>query len=154
MEAVVVIAIVIVLGLILGISLTSAAQILLGLMVVVLGLMMIFFMGMTVVLLMTKRGEGELDGFEKPPEHGYETAYYRCGNEDGERLPNIFPAENIMRGFIYTKGVKKLRVFKGKRRSFVIDRHSMAIIIFGLVLTAPSLVYVIIEFMQMRAQEL
>ena len=153
MEAVVVIAIVIVLGLILGISLTSAAQILLGLMVAVLGLMMIFFLGMTVVLLMTKRGEGELDGFEKPPEHGYETAYYRCGNED-ERLPNIFPAENIMRGFIYTKGVKKLRVFRGKRRSFVIDRHRMAIIIFGLVLTAPSLVFVIIEFMHMRAQEL
>ncbi len=160
MEVVVVIAILVVLGLILGISLASAAQILVGLMIIVLGLMMLFFGTMGIVLLMTKGGEGELDGFGKVREEGYETAFYRLKGGQGsadseeERLPNIFPAENIMRGYIYTEGRKRLRVFRGRRRSFVIDRHSTAIILFGLILTAPSLVYVIIEFIQLRSQQL
>lgn len=156
MEALVVIAIIVVLGLILGVSLTSAAQIIVALMILVLSLMLLFFAGMTVVLLMTKSGDGELDGFEKP-EGGYETAIYLCGGTEGgetERLPNVFPAENIMREFIYKKGRRRLRIFRGKRRSFVIDRHSMAIILFGFILTAPSLAYVVIEFIQMRTQQI
>ncbi|MCR5121605.1 MAG: hypothetical protein K6B74_04220 [Ruminococcus sp.] len=146
MEAVVVLVILAVLGVILGVSLTSVAAALMILMIAALGLMLIFFLYMSVVLLRTQSAEGELDGFEKPA-HGYETAYYLCGSE---RLPNIFPAENIMREFIYRGGRTKLRLFRGKRRSYVIDRHSMAIIIFGLVLTLPSLAYVIIEFAQIR----
>ena len=160
MEVIVVIAILVVLGLILGISLASAAEIIVGIMIILLSLMMIFFVYMGILLLFTKRSEGELDGFGKVREEGYETAFYRLTGGQGsegaeeERLPNIFPAENIMRGSIYTGGRKRLRVFRGRRRSFVIDRHSMAIIIFGLILTAPSLVYVIIEFIQLRSQQL
>ncbi len=147
MEAVVVLVILAVLGVILGVSLTSVAAVLMVLMIAALVLMLIFFLYMSVILLRSERAEGELDGFEKP-EHGYETAFYLC--EGSERLPNIFPAENVMREFIYRKGRTKLRLFRGKRRSYVIDRHSMAIIIFGLILTLPSLAYVIIEFSQIR----
>lgn len=150
MEALIVIVILIVLGMILGVTLDSVAAVLMILMMIALVFMLAFFSVMTVVLLRSKRAEGELDGFDKP-EHGYETAMYLCKTDEGsERLPNVFPAENIMRGMIYKKGKAKLRLFRGKRRSFVIDRHSMAIVIFGMILTLPSLVYVAIEFIQMR----
>ena len=146
METIIVLVILAVLGMILGVNVTSVAALLLILGMITLGAMLLFFMVMSVILLKSKRTEGELDGFEKP-EHSYEKAFYLCDTANGsERFPNVFPAENIMREFIYRKGRTKLRLFRGKHRSFVIDRHSMAIVIFGFILTLPSLAYIIIEF--------
>ena len=150
MEAVVVIVILAVLGLILGVNITSVAAVLLIIGMITLGAMLLFFTVMSVILLRSKRTDGVLDGFEKP-EHSYEKAFYICETDDGsERIPNIFPAENIMREFIYKKGKTKLRLFRGKHRSFVIDRHSVAIVIFGFLLTLPSLAYIIIEFARLN----
>lgn len=150
MELIVVLVVLGVLGLILGVSVTSVAQVLVLLMMIALGLMLLFFSVMGIILLRSKRTVGELDCFEKP-EQGFDTAMYICETAEGsERLPNIFPAENIMREYIYKKGKTKLRLVRGKRRSYVIDRHSMAIIIFGFILTLPSLTYVVIEFIQLK----
>lgn len=145
MEVIIVFIVIAVIAVILGVNVTSIAQALMGLIVLVLGAMLLFFIISAVILLIAKPEKGELDGFEKP-EKGYETAMYKCGSE---RFRNIFPAENIIRDAIYKPGIKKLRVYRGKQMSFVIDRHSAVIIILGLVLTLPSLIAVIAEMKNM-----
>ncbi|SDA15608.1 hypothetical protein SAMN02910447_00961 [Ruminococcus sp. YE71] len=140
MEAVVVIAIIAVLIVLLGVSLLYVAKAMLIGSAVVLGLMFVFFSVMTVLLLLSKKAKGRFDGFEKKEGRSFETAWYSIG---GERLPNIFPAENVLRSKIYQDGEHKMRRLKLGSREFAIDGHSIIIILLGLWLTTISMALVI-----------
>ncbi len=140
MEFIVVVAVIAVIILILGVSMTMVAKALLVISGIVLVLMLVFFAAMSVMLLFSKKAEGEFDGFEKKGEGSFETAWYKLGEE---RLPNIFPAENFMRKQIYQSGVHKMRRLSLGKRSFAIDDHSILIILMGLWLTGLSTALVV-----------
>lgn len=144
MEAVVVVIIIAVLLAILGVSLVSVAAGIMVLLIIALGGMLILFSICGIVLAMSKREDAVLDGFEKP--HGYDTAIYLCGDE---RIANIFPAEGVLREYIYKRKECRVFVCRMKKRSVVIDRHSAVIIISGIALSLPSLIGVVAEFVTM-----
>lgn len=119
--------------LILGVSGMALLELLYILMLLILFLMTVFFLSCAVFTLTCKRREAELARFEK--HNKFDTAVYLC---DEEEYYNIFPAENIMRERIYSKEPQKVLIKRGKR-SLAVDRHSLFIIIFGLILSPISL---------------
>ncbi len=137
MEVVVVVAVIAVIIVLLGISASLVAKAMLIISSIVLAAMFVFFVVMTVMLIISKKAEGEFDGFEKTSEENtFETAWYRIGED---RLKNIFPAENVLRSKIYQGGVHKMRRLRLGRHEFAIDGHSIVIILLGLWLTAISM---------------
>ncbi len=118
--------------LILGVSGITLLKLLYFSMLLILLLMTVFFIGCAILALTCKRGEAELSRFEKHDK--FDTAVYIS---NGEEYRNIFPAENILRDKIYSPGVRKI-LLKSGRRPLAVDRHSLVIIISGLILSPLS----------------
>lgn len=142
MEIVIALIVIAAIMLILGVSLTSIAAGIMLLLIAVLLFMLIFFLVCGFMLLRSKRADAEFDGFENNGR--FDCAVYLCGDER-ERLINIFPAESILREQIYKSGECRVNVFRTRKKAFAIDRHSMVIIIAGLVLTIPGIVSALYE---------
>lgn len=98
-----------------------------------LALMTLFFIVTAIALLFFKRKRGELLRFEK--ENGFEHAVYE--SDDGE-YHNLFPAEQVLKGKIYSSSSYFLLTVKTKKKNIAFDRHSIVIVITGLVFSAAS----------------
>ncbi len=82
-------------------------------------------------LLLAKRCSGTFTRIGRQDKRKYDCAFYSV---DGEELPNVFPAEMVMKKRLYNnKKAVKLRIDRGKR--FVYDRNARATIITGVPLT-------------------
>ncbi|MBQ3842849.1 MAG: hypothetical protein II820_09180 [Ruminiclostridium sp.] len=88
----------------------------------------LFFVYFTVRLLISKKTQGTFTRVAKQEKWKYESAFYDIGDEE---LPNVFPAEFVMRDKIYhTDRTVKLRL--DRRGKFVYDRNARMTILFGL----------------------
>ncbi|MBO6301199.1 MAG: hypothetical protein J6N15_02035 [Ruminiclostridium sp.] len=82
-------------------------------------------------LALSKRCSGTFTRIGKHGNRRYDCAYYSV---DGEELPNVFPAEMVMKKRLYnSEKTVKLRTDRGGK--FVYDRNARATILTGVPLT-------------------
>ena len=97
---------------------------LLGLAAAATELVFLFF---AVRLLFSKRVRGSFTRIGRAEKARYDTAFYRI---DDTELPNVFPAEMVMKDRLYRVGREvKLRV--DVRKKFVYDRNARLTILLG-----------------------
>lgn len=140
MEVLVILAIVIVLLLILGVSpeaLMLGSMVLMGLLMLTL---FVFFIYCSFRLLRSKRCTGKLSRVEKHPKYGYGTPYYTV---EGEEYANVFPCEVVMKKQLYSEG-RECRVFLDRRRGRVFDGNATASVIGGAILSGGSFVMLLL----------
>jgi hypothetical protein len=102
---------------------------LLGLAAAATELLFLFF---AVRLIFSKRSKAVFSRIGKPEKGRYDVAYYNTG--EGE-LPNVFPAEMVMKNRLYNSDREiKLRI--DIKKKFVYDRNARLTIILGVPLTA------------------
>lgn len=131
MEGIVVIAVVVALALILGVSpyiIVSTALCFAGLFLV---FMVVFFIIFFFKMLGSKRMEAEFTKIDKrSPTARFNLAFYKI---DGKEYPNIFPEEGIMEKMLY-KTDKKYYVRLNKK-GYVFDRFATTTCIIGFMLS-------------------
>ncbi|MBQ9482882.1 MAG: hypothetical protein IJU82_01710 [Ruminiclostridium sp.] len=87
----------------------------------------IVFLFFAVRLLFSKRAEAEFSRIGRTKKSRYDVAFYNVGDEE---LPNVFPAEMVMKKRLYKSGkTVKLRV--DVKKKFVYDRNARLTILFG-----------------------
>ncbi len=130
MEFLIAAVIILILLLILGVSPFAMMLGVLWLMEVVLAAMSLFFLVSVILLLIGRTCTGR---FVRIDEHGkFRTAVYVS---DGEEIPNLYPAETLLRRWIYTERPHHLRLFRMGKRTFLFDMHSTVIAALGLPLS-------------------
>ncbi|MCD8095847.1 MAG: hypothetical protein LUE12_06945 [Ruminococcus sp.] len=133
--------IVLILLLILGVSISSFAEALLVIFLIVLFLMTVFFSVCAVIFAVAKATKAEFCGFVEIK--GADFAQYRI---DGELYTNIYLAENVMRSKIYKSGEQKIRIFHFRKKAFAVDSHTRLTIFTGLILSVLSFAAVFYEY--------
>lgn len=149
MEALIIVIVIAALLLILGVSLDMMALGIMALVDLAAGLMLVFFAVCTFLLLISKRQNAEFVGIEDA--RGFDTAVYEL--ESGERLGDIFPAENALRNLVYRKKHKRVSVCRLKKHKFVIDGHSALTILLGLLLSSLSFAGALVQTLNYFAEE-
>ncbi len=96
-----------------------------------LGLMLLFFVGTAFSLLFFRAKKGSFVRFNQY--HKFERAVYQV--EDTEYI-NLFPAETVMRERLYHEQPHTLLVHKGRLQNTAYDMHSILIIVLGLLASA------------------
>lgn len=87
----------------------------------------IVFLFFAVRLLFSKRAEAEFSRIGRTKKSRYDVAFYNVGDEE---LPNVFPAEMVMKKRLYKSGkTVKLRV--DVKKKFVYDRNARLTILLG-----------------------
>lgn len=87
----------------------------------------IVFLFFAVRLLFSKRTEAEFSRIGRTKKSRYDVAFYNVGDEE---LPNVFPAEMVMKKRLYKSGkTVKLRV--DVKKKFVYDRNARLTILLG-----------------------
>ena len=102
----------------------------------------LFFVYFNIRLLLSAKAEGKFTRVARPEKAKFDSAYYET--EKGE-LPNIFPAEFVMRDKIY-KPEKTVRLRIDRRGKFVFDRNARLTILFGLPLCAALCALCLMSF--------
>lgn len=143
MEFVLVIAVIVVLCILLGVStklLLIGAAALVGLMfaftVLLLG---VFF----VRLLFSRKKRAVFSRIDRSPKSRFKVAYYVI---DGTEYPNVFPEEGIFRSFFYRDN-RECTVFLARNGKFVYDKFACATCIIGFTAGAAAAVYTAVLFL-------
>ncbi len=135
MELVIVLLMIGVLLWIWGVSLQTLMLCVMILIALLLGLMVLFFVGTVLSLLTFRVRKGTFLRFEQ--HRRYEQAVYRVGEDE---YTNLFPAEGVLRQQIYHTRPRRLLIRKGKLRNTAFDMHSVLILCLGLVGSVTALV--------------
>ena len=91
----------------------------------------LLFLYFAVRLLLSKKASGKFTRIGRTEKGRYDSAFYSI---DGTELPNVFPAEVVMKDRLYdTEKAVRLRIDAGKK--FVYDRNARLTIILGVPLT-------------------
>ena len=132
MEFVIGAIIIIVLLLILGVPWITIVEVIIGLMVLLLVAMFVFFAVTLVLALLSRPTKGK---FLRIMIHEV-VGTYAIYEIDGEEYKNTFPAEIMFVDKIYHEGkIYPLRLYKGKKRYMLYDWYSWIVIGAGLVLS-------------------
>lgn len=122
--------IIVILLLILGIGFDVIISGVLILLLIITAASELFFVYFGIRILFSRRFSGSFVRIDKPEKSRFDVAFY--GTESGE-LPNVFPAEFVMRDKIYKPDkTVSLRLDAGKK--YVYDRNARLTIGFGLLL--------------------
>ena len=145
MEALIILAIIIVLLIIAGISAEAVMLGILGLMALGMLLLTVFFAFCILRLIRCEKTEGKLAKVEYHPKLGYGTPHYEV---DGEVYANVFPCEVVMKKRLYTVGrVCRLRFDKKRRKVF--DGNAVISSAAGLFLSGGSLYMILSQIISM-----
>lgn len=134
MEAIIVIAAVLILCVILGVSAEVILIGVLGLLSAVLLFIFGFFCYCAFRLLQSKVCQGTFLRADKNPKGSFDVAYYDI---DGSEYPNALPFEKILRRAMYTEN-KPVRLLLCEKKHFVFDRDARAAIWVGIVIGGIS----------------
>lgn len=91
------------------------------------GITELFFLFFTARLLLSKKTEGVFARIDRPEKSRFDAVYYNTA--DGE-MPNVFPAEFVMREKLYRTD-KKVKLRADRFRKVVFDRNARLTICFG-----------------------
>lgn len=108
---------------------------LIGVFIVLIG---IFFTVCLVLLAMSRRGRAVFVRFDE--ERRFPVAIYRINGDD---VPNMFPAEMIMKNKLYIPD-KEITLLHCKPRKAVIDKNAMVTMIAGSAVFIPAAVFSVI----------
>ena len=144
MEAVVVLAIIILLLWALDVSLVYIAEGLFILMMLVLGATLLFFVYTAVTLVGSKKRAARFDRIDKPEGASFPTAVYISG---GEELRNSFPNEFVLKKQLYKPD--KDVFLRVTRRGRAYDLYSRVTVYIGVVLAGASLAALVFMFRSM-----
>jgi hypothetical protein len=143
MEFVLVIAVIVVLCILLGVSvklLLIGAAALFGLIFAAAVLLLgVFF----VRLLFAKKKKAVFSRIDKSPRGRFKVAYYVI---DGTEYPNVFPEEGLFRSVLY-KSSRSSTVFLARNKRFVYDKYACATCIIGFAAGIAAAVYVTALFL-------
>lgn len=138
MELILGAAVIILLLLILGFGIDTVIFGIFWVFVALTALSELFFLYCIARLIFSKKRTGRFVHIGKKKKDGYDTPFYTVEGIDGEPLPNVFPAEVVMKNRIYKPDSDvKLRLDAGKK--FVYDRNARITIILGAPLCAALL---------------
>lgn len=129
MEALVVLAVIIVLCLVLGVSVEMIMLGILALIELLIVLMALFFVYSCISLALSKSKKAVFTRIDKSPKGKFKVAYYSV---DGEEYPCAFPSEMILTDKMYHTD-RKITVMLNRRRGSVFDIWAILTSIIGLV---------------------
>lgn len=133
MELIVTAAILVLLCYLLGVSMAFILQALLGLMLILLILISLFFVWAVLSLIGSKRTKVTFDRIDKAEDHPFPTAVYVSGDK---KYRNTFPSELLLKNLLYKKDrTVNVRV---TRRGKTYDLYSLLTVYIGLVLAPVS----------------
>ncbi len=118
-----------------GFSLTDIGVLTLGLIGLFIVLIGLFFTACLVFIAMSRRAEAVFVTFNE--ETRFPVAVYRI---NGEEVPNVFPAEMIMKNKLYIPD-KEITVLYCKPRRAVIDKNALLTMIAGSAVFIPAAVF-------------
>ena len=144
MEAVVVLAVIVLLLWALDVSLVYIAEGLFILMMLVLGATLLFFVYTAISLVGSKKRPARFDRIDKPEGASFPTAVYVS---DGEELRNSFPNEFVLKKKLYKPDREVLLRVTGKGR--VYDLYSRVTVYIGIALAGASLAVLTVMFRSM-----
>lgn len=134
--------------LILGVSLEVIALIIVSLLMLAVSLMGIFFCACLILFARARREDAQFTGMDDS--RGYKVAVYKLS--DSELLHNIFPAEISFVEYVYNETDVRVSVCRLGKRKFVIDGHSLFIIVLGFFLSLLSTAGITIEIISLFAR--
>ena len=146
MEAVAVIAVVVVVCLIAGFKPITLALFAAGLIVLGIAAMTLFFVYFLIRMLLARSHQADFSRIAKSPYNRFSVAYYII---DGKEYPNVFPSEGIREKKLYKEG-RKYRIMLDRRGKYVFDRFSITTCITGFifcVLILPAAVLLMLRFL-------
>lgn len=127
MEFVLGLSIIIIILLILGFGVDVIIMGILGLIGLAAAATELVFLFFAVRLLFSKRAEAVFSRIGRTEKGRYDVAFY---NTDAGELPNVFPAEMVMKKRLY-KSDKKLKLRIDVKKKFVYDRNARLTILLG-----------------------
>ena len=107
-----------------------------------------FFAACLIFLISCERKSGEF--LEIDDEGRFPRAVYDI---DGERVPNLFPCEMIMRDKLYIPE-KRVKLLLGKVKRFAVDGNALVTIIVGSAIFIPSAVFVVFQLVKIISEML
>lgn len=119
--------IVLILLLILGFGVDIIIFVFICLLALATGITELFFLFFSARLLLSKKTEGVFTRIGRPEKSRFDAVYYNTA--DGE-MPNVFPAEFVMREKIY-RPEKRVKLRADRFRKVVYDRNARLTICFG-----------------------
>ncbi len=117
---------------------------LVGLLMLSLAVMIVFFLGCSIVLMLCRKENGRFVRYEHFER--FDRAVYLV---NGEEFACVFPAENLARKKIYGDSEIVLRVYRGKKRKYAFDPHSILIIRIGTAFSVCCILIVAFMMFQM-----
>lgn len=135
MELIVTAAILVLLCYLLGVSMAFILQTILGLMLILLILISVFFAWTALTLIGSKRTKVTFDRIDKSDDLPFPTAVYKSADKE---YRNSFPSELLLKSLLYNRD-KQVRV-RVTRRGKTYDLYSLLTVYIGLVLAPVSAV--------------
>lgn len=138
MEFLIILAVVIALLIMIGVEIPTILMGFMGLLGLIILLILVFFIYCLTKLVGAKKCRGVLSKVDKSPKFEYNCAYYEV---DGVEYANIFPCEVVLKKHLYTQG-KEYVLRLNKKKETVFDPNAYACLIFGLILSTASLIWI------------